>query len=47
MVVYALFLLLLLPKPGTKNNKDALLFDQVTYICDNKTNQFQKDAEKI
>ena len=23
------------------------LYDQVTYICDNKTNQFQKDTKNL
>ena len=41
------FLSQLLSKPDTKNNQDAFfLFDQVTYICDNKTNQSQKDTHK-
>ena len=32
---------------STKHNKDAFLFDQVTYICDNKTNQFRKDTKNL
>ena len=40
------FLSQLLSKPDTENNKDAFLFDQAAYVCDNKTNQFQKDTQK-
>ena len=41
------FLSQLLSKLSTKHNKDAFLFDRVTYICDNKTNQFRKDTKNL
>ena len=41
------FLSQLLSKPDTKNNKDAFLSDQVTYICDKKPISSKRTQKKF